>query len=297
MSLETQVQRPSQLAAHHRRGSYRLRKTLGKIIIHAVLITGAVFLMVPLLWMFSTSLKSLGTVMVIPPEWIPEVPLWSNYAEIFQVVPFGLYIRNTAFVTLADVVGKIISCSLVAFAFARLRWRGRDTLFIIMLATMMLPTQVTLVPQFIIYRYLGWIDTYFPLILPNWFGGPFLTFLLRQFFMSIPLELDDAARIDGATIFGIYWRIILPLSKPGLAAVGIFTFNASWNDFFAPLIYLHSRERYTLSLGLRSFQDQNYTEWHLLMAASLVAMVPVLLIFFFAQKYFIQGIVFTGIKG
>ena len=124
-------------------------------------------------------------------------------------------------------------CSLVAFAFARLRWRGRDTLFIIMLATMMLPTQVTLVPQFIIYRYLGWIDTYFPLILPNWFGGPFLTFLLRQFFMSIPLELDDAARIDGATIFGIYWRIILPLSKPGLAAVGIFTFNASWNDFRA----------------------------------------------------------------
>jgi ABC-type glycerol-3-phosphate transport system permease component len=297
MSLETQVQRPSQIAAHHRRGSYRLRKKFGKIIIHAVLIAGAAFLMAPLLWMFSTSLKSLGTVMVIPPEWIPEEPLWSNYAEIFQVVPFGLYIRNTAFVTLADVVGKIISCSLVAFAFARLRWRGRDTLFIIMLATMMLPTQVTLVPQFVIYRYLGWIDTYFPLILPNWFGGPFLTFLLRQFFMSIPLELDDAARIDGATIFGIYWRIILPLSKPGLAAVGIFTFNASWNDFFAPLIYLHSRERYTLSLGLRSFQDQNYTEWHLLMAASLVAMVPVLLIFFVAQKYFIQGIVFTGIKG
>ncbi len=298
MSLDTQIQPASPVArtATERRTRGR-RQAMGRLLIHIVLIVGALFLMLPLAWMFSTSLKSLGTVMVIPPEWIPDPPLWSNYVEIFQVVPFGLYIRNTAFVTLADVVGKMLSCSLVAFAFARLRWRGRDTLFLVMLATMMLPPQVTLVPQFVVYRYLGWIDTYWPLILPNWFGGPFLTFLLRQFFMSIPLELDDAARIDGASIWGIYWRIILPLSKPALAAVGIFMFNTSWNDFFGPLIYLHSRELYTLSLGLRSFQDQNYTEWHLLMAASLVAMVPVLLIFFFAQKYFIQGIVFTGVKG
>lgn len=298
MSLDTQVQRAPQVAAaQDRRQSYRTRKTLGRLLIHLVLLAGAIFLMIPLAWMFSTSLKSLGTVMVIPPEWIPDPPLWGNYAEIFRVVPFGVYIRNTILITLLDVVGKVLTCSLVAFSFARLRWRGRDTLFLVMLATMMLPSQVTLVPQFIVYRYLGWIDSYLPLILPNWFGGPFLTFLLRQFFMSIPLELDDAARIDGASIFGIYWRIVLPLSKPALAAVGIFMFNSSWNDFFGPLIYLHSRELYTLSLGLRSFQDQNYTEWHLLMAASLVAMIPVLLIFFFAQKYFIQGIVFTGIKG
>lgn len=298
MSLGTQIEHAAQTAPRGSgRGSYRMRKTASKLAIHAVLIAGAAFLMIPLVWMFSTSLKTLGTVMVIPPEWIPDPPHWENYLQIFRVVPFGLYIRNTALVTLLDVIGKILSCSLVAFSFARLRWRGRDTLFIIMLATMMLPTQVTLVPQFVVYRYLGWIDTYMPLVLPNWFGGPFLTFLLRQFFMSIPLELDDAARIDGASLFGIYWRIILPLSKPALAAVGIFMFNSSWNDFFAPLIYLHTRERYTLSLGLRAFQDQNYTEWHLLMAASLVAMIPVLLIFFFAQKYFIQGIVFTGIKG
>jgi ABC-type glycerol-3-phosphate transport system permease component len=277
--------------------SRRTQQHLGTLTIHIVLILGAALLMIPLAWMLSTSLKDLGAVMMIPPEWIPETVRWSNYVEIFQVVPFALYIRNTAIITLLDVVGKVLSCSLVAFSFARLRWRGRDTIFLIMLATLMLPPQVTLVPQFVVYRYLGWIDTFMPLVLPNWFGGPFLTFLLRQFFMSIPLELDDAARIDGASIFGIYWRIVLPLSKPALAAVAIFTFNASWNDFFGPLIYLHSRELYTLSLGLRSFQDQNYTEWNLLMAASLVSMIPVLLLFFFAQKYFIQGVVFTGVKG
>ena len=162
---------------------------------------------------------------------------------------------------------------------------------------MILPPQVTMIPQFIVFKNLELIDTILPRVLPNWLGGPFLTFLLRQFFMSIPLDLDDGARIDGTSIFGIYWRIVLPLSKPALAAVAIFMFNGSWNDFFGPLIYLHSREKYTISLGLRSFQDQNYTEWHLLMAAFLVAMLPVALIFFFAQKYFIQGIVFTGVKG
>ena len=210
-------------------------------------------------------------------------------------MPFGRYVWNTSVITLLDVVRKMISCSLVAFSFARLRWRGREIVFLIMLATMMLPPQVTMIPYFIVFKNLELIDTIVPLVLPNWLGGPFLTFLLRQFFMSIPLDLDDAARIDGTSIFGIYWRIVLPLSKPALAAVAIFMFNGSWNDFFGPLIYLHSRDKYTISLGLRSFQDQNYTEWHLLMAASLVAMLPVVLIFFFAQKYFIQGIVFTGV--
>jgi len=277
--------------------SRRAREGLKRIIIHTVLIVGAIFLMVPLAWMVSTSLKDLGAVFYFPPKWIPDPPRWGNYVEIFRVVPFGLYIRNTAMITIADVIGKVLSCSLVAFSFARLRWRGRDVLFLIMLSTMMLPHQVTLIPQFILYRELGWIDTFLPLILPNWFGGPFLTFLLRQFFMTIPLDLDDAARIDGASIFDIYWRIILPLSKPALAAVAIFMFNGSWNDFFGPLIYLHSQQKYTIALGLRSFQEQNYTEWNLLMGASLIAMVPVLVIFFFAQKYFIQGIVFTGVKG
>ncbi len=267
------------------------------VLIHLLLLAGAFFLMIPLAWMISTSLKSLGAVTTIPPEWIPRRLLWSNYADIFRLVPFGRYVWNTSVITLLDIVGKILSCSLVAFSFARLRWRGRETVFLVMLATMMLPPQVTMIPQFVVFKYLGWIDTIVPLVLPNWLGGPFLTFLLRQFFMSIPLDLDDAARIDGASLFGIYWRIVLPLSKPALAAVAIFMFNGSWNDFFGPLIYLHSRDKYTIALGLRSFQDQNYTEWHLLMAASLVAMLPVVLLFFFAQKYFIQGIVFTGVKG
>jgi ABC-type glycerol-3-phosphate transport system permease component len=301
MTAPTSLQKPmgtsEKLRAGHGLLPNRLLPWLLRAVLHIVLIMGAIFLMLPLGWMLSTSLKSLGTVFIFPPKWIPEDPLWSNYVDLFQVVPFGRYILNTSLVTLLDVIGKLISCSLVAFSFARLRWRGRNTLFLIMLATMMLPTQVTLIPQFIVFRELGWIDTYLPLVLPNWFGGPFLTFLLRQFFMSIPFELDDAARIDGASIFGIYWRIILPLSKPALAAVAIFMFNGSWNEFFAPLIYLHSREKYTIALGLRSFQDQNYTEWHLLMAASLVAMLPVVIIFFFAQRYFIQGIVFTGLKG
>lgn len=267
------------------------------LLIHLVLVAGGIVLMIPLAWMLSTSLKTLGNVTTLPPEWIPQSIQWGNYIDIFRLVPFGQYIWNTSVITLLDVAGKLISCSLVAFSFARLRWRGRETVFLIMLATMMLPPQVTMIPQFVVFRNMELIDTIVPLVLPNWLGGPFLTFLLRQFFMSIPLDLDDAARIDGTSIFGIYWRIVLPLSKPALAAVAIFMFNGTWNDFFGPLIYLHSREKYTIALGLRSFQDQNYTEWHLLMAASLVAMLPVLLIFFFAQKYFIQGIVFTGVKG
>jgi len=276
--------------------SRRTRDALGRLMIHAILIAGAIALMVPLAWMFSTSLKGQASVFVIPPEWIPNPIHWQNYVDVFRVVPFGRFIYNTAVITLLSVVGKVISCSLVAFAFARLRWPGRNLVFVIMLATLMLPHQVTLIPQFVLYRQLKWIDTILPLVLPHWFGGPFLTFLLRQYFMTIPVELDDAARIDGASIFGIYWRIILPLARPALAAVAIFTFNSTWNDFLEPLIYLHSREKYTIALGLRSFQDQYYTSWNLLMAASLIAMVPVLAIFFLAQKYFIQGIVFTGVE-
>lgn len=297
--MGTQSAARAEVAGTQRRGRswWRTQILLGKVAVHTILIAGALILMVPLAWMISTSLKDLGDVFYFPPRWIPDPIRWSNYIEVFRVVPFGRYIFNTAQIVLVDVVGKVLSCSLVAFSFARLRWRGRDTLFLIMLATLMLPSQVTLIPQFILYRKLGWIDTYLPLVLPNWFGGPFLTFLLRQFYMTIPLELDDAARIDGASLFGIYWRIILPLSKPALTAVAIFMFNGSWNAFLGPLIYLHSREKYVIALGLRSFMQEYYTEWHLLMAGSLIAMVPVLVIFFFAQKYFIQGVVFTGVKG
>jgi ABC-type glycerol-3-phosphate transport system permease component len=266
-------------------------------LIHLVLLAGLAAVLMPIVWAISTSLKPYGELFVYPPVWIPIPPKWHNYTEALTFVPFDVFLRNTALITGLDIVGKLLSCSIVAFSFSRLRWWGRDTLFLVMIATLMLPPQVTLIPQFVIWKELGWVDTFVPLILPNFFGGPFMTFLLRQFFMSIPPELDDAARIDGCSSFGIFWRIILPLSRPAVMAVTVFVFNATWNEFLAPLIYLHTKSNYTIALGLRAFQSEHGPEWHLVMAASLVTMLPVLLVFFLGQRYFIQGIVFTGVKG
>jgi len=265
--------------------------------IHGALLAGLVLVFFPIAWAVSTSLKNPGDIFLFPPTWIPNPIRWQNYVQAMTTADFGRYFLNTAFITLVDIVAKVMSCSLVAFSFARLRWWGRDVLFLVMLSTLMLPQQVTLIPQFILYRQLGWIDTFLPLIVPNLFGGPFFTFLLRQFFLSIPTDLDDAARIDGCSSWGVYWRIILPLSRPALMMVAIYVFNITWNDFFGPLIYLHSRNNYTISLGLQAFQTQAGPEWHLIMAASLVAMLPVLVLFFFGQRYFIQGVVFSGVKG
>jgi ABC-type glycerol-3-phosphate transport system permease component len=266
-------------------------------VIHLLLLVGLAAVMMPVVFAVSTSLKPYGDLFIYPPVWIPLPPKWDNYFEALTFVPFDRYFLNTSIITGLDIVGKLITCSLVAFAFARLHWWGRDTLFVIMIATLMLPPQVTLIPQFVIWSQLGWIDTFVPLILPNFFGGPYMTFLLRQFFMSIPPELDDAARIDGCSSLGIFWRIILPLSSPALMAVTVFVFNATWNEFLSPLIYLHSKSNLTIALGLRSFQSEHGPEWHLVMAASLVTMLPILLVFFLGQRYFIQGIVFTGVKG
>lgn len=277
--------------------SRSVRRQIGHTFVHATLIVLGFITLIPLFWMISTSLKNDASVFVFPPQWIPDPVVWENYElALFKVMPFGLYFVNTAIITAANIVGKVFSRAVVAFSFARLRWWGRDTLFMVMLATMMLPPQVTLIPQFLIFKSFGWIDTFWPLIVPAFFGGAFYTFLLRQFFMTIPLDLDDAARIDGASTFQIFWSIILPLSKPALAAVAIFTFTATWEDFLTPLIYLHSKEKLTVSLGLAAFRGEYGTNWNLLMAASLVAMLPPLLVFFFAQKYFIQGVVFTGVK-
>jgi multiple sugar transport system permease protein len=273
------------------------QRYLSQGMVHLVLLVGLVAVMMPIAWALSTSLKDFGDLFIYPPIWIPDPPVWRNYVDAMTYVPFGTYFKNSAIITGLDIVGKLLSCSLVAFAFSRLRWWGRDTLFIVMIATLMLPPQVTLIPQFVIWKELGWVDTLVPLIAPNFFGGPYMTFLLRQFFMSIPADLDDAARIDGCSSFGIFWRIILPLAKPALMAVTVFVFNATWNEFLSPLIYLHSKENLTIALGLRSFQGEHGPEWHLVMAASLVTMLPVLLVFFFGQRYFIQGIVFTGVKG
>ena len=284
-------------APRERAASVRLTRRLAALATHVLLVGGLVLVFFPIAWALSTSLKPYGDIFLYPPIWIPDPIQWQNYVQAMTTADFGRYFLNTAFITLVDIVAKTMSCSLVAFAFARLRWWGRDVLFMVMLSTLMLPQQVTLIPQFIIYRQLGWIDTFLPLIVPNLFGGPFFTFLLRQFFLSIPTDLDDAARIDGCSSFGVFWRIILPLSRPALMMVAIYVFNITWNDFFGPLIYLHNRNNYTISLGLQAFQTQAGPEWHLIMAASLVAMLPVLVLFFFGQRYFIQGVVFSGVKG
>jgi ABC-type glycerol-3-phosphate transport system permease component len=295
--VESAVQARPAHAANTARVGRRATRLLRSILLHGLLIAGMGLILIPVLWALSTSLKAPGDIFLLPPKWVPDPIRWGNYVDAMTKAPFGRYFLNTAIITGIDIVGKTLSCALVAFAFARLRWWGRDVLFLVMLSTLMLPQQVTLIPQFVIYRQLGWIDTFLPLIVPNFFGGPFYTFLLRQFFLTIPTELDDAARIDGCSSLGVFARIVLPLSMPALTAVAVLVFNFTWNDFFGPLVYLHSRDNYTISLGLQAFQTQSGPEWHLIMAASLVAMLPVLLIFFVGQRYFIQGIVFSGVKG
>lgn len=279
--------------------SSRRRATSLKLTVtYLALLIGGIFVCLPFVWMISTSLKDEGSVFIFPPNWIPNPILWSNYSQALTVLPFALFLRNTLITTLVPIIGVLISCSLTAYSFSRLRWPGRDICFVLVLATMMLPGQVTMIPKFILFRYLGWIDTFFPLIAPPWFAvGAFNVFLLRQFFLTVPLEMDDAAKLDGANYLDIYARLLLPLMKPALAAVAIFTFQFHWNDFLEPLIYLHSQSNFTLALGLRSFQGEYGTDWNLLMAASLAVMTPPLLLFFFAQRYFIQGVVFTGVKG
>jgi len=267
---------------------------------YAVLFLGICFILIPLVWMISTSLKDLGSVFLFPPQLIPNPLHWENFPAGWTVMPFDLFLRNTLVLTLAAMVGQIASCALVAFGFARLRGKGSNVLFVLLLSTIMLPIYVTLIPTFILFKQVGWIDTFMPLIVPAYFGGsPFYVFLMRQFFMTIPLELDDAARVDGATTFDVFSRICLPLAKPALATVAIFSFLGHWNDFLLPLIYLHSQENFTLAIGLNLFRAEqtSFTPWNQLMAVSLLVMIPPLLVFFFAQRLFIQGIVVSGVKG
>ena len=274
----------------------RQRNLRNSTLTHVVLLVGVVLMFVPLAWTLSTSLKSPGEVYQFPPTWIPQEILWSNYVKAVTAIPFFLYLWNTVVITALSVIGKVVSITLVAFSFARLRWWGRNFMFVVMLATMMLPPHITLIPQFIMFKWWGWINTFLPLVVPAFFGGPYLTFLVRQYLLAIPRELDDAARIDGCSDFGLYWRIIMPLSKPAILIVVIFVFNGTWNEFLLPLIYLQSSNLFTLALGLRMFQGEASTSWNLLMAASLLSMLPVIILFFATQRYFIQGVVFTGVK-
>ena len=270
---------------------------LHKLVGYGALIVAAIVLVVPLYWMLSTALKSPAQTFALPPEWVPNPVEWENFPRVFQEVPFGRFILNTAFIVFMNIVGELVAVTLVAYGFARLRFPGRSFLFLLMLSTLMIPYHVTLVPRFILFSKLGWINTYLPLIVPSFTGSAFLIFLVRQYMMSIPFELDEAAYIDGATRFDVFWRIILPLSRPALVLVVVFTFVGTWNDFLQPLIYLNDPELFTVSLGLSFFQGTRETDWNLLMAGSLLATIPPLVLFFIAQRQLIGGIAIEGLKG
>ncbi len=267
-----------------------------QFVAHACLIVVALFFVVPFLWLLSTSLKSLKEASQFPPTFIPEVFKWGNYVEVFHQIPFLRYSLNTFQIAALNVVGQLIAAPMVAYSISKIDWWGKKWLFPLIVATMMIPFQVTMVPVYLIFHKIGWIGSYKPLIVPAFAGGAFYIFLLRQFFLTLPDSLLDAARIDGASEFRIYTQIVLPLCKPALIAVGIFTFLYAWQDFTGPLIYLTKSNTYTLSLGLQAFIAERYVNWPLLMAATAMFTIPIIIIFFFAQKQFISGIATTGIK-
>ncbi len=290
-------------AASARRSTRASLAKLGtSALIYFIATVVAILFMLPFVWTIGSSLKPITEIFKFPPTLWPQEPRWQNYADVFRIAPFGRFILNTAYITAVAMVGQILSAAAVAYGFSRFRFPGRDPLFFLVLSTMMLPWQVTIVPTFLLFRFFGMINTYWPLIIPSFFGGgAFYIFLLRQFFMTIPRDLDEAAKIDGATSVRIFWNIILPLAKPALATVAIFSFIEHWNEFIGPLIFLNSPEKFTVSIGLRYFTASSFESDEpreaILMAASLIVAVPPLTLFFLAQKYFVRGIVTTGLKG
>ncbi|CAH1216287.1 L-arabinose transport system permease protein AraQ [Paenibacillus plantiphilus] len=287
----------SSVGSSSRKGRTGVKRDASKLIWYALLIFFSLVAIVPILWMVSSSLKTNLGVFMVPAKWIPEDPQWSNYLHVFTDIPFFTYFKNTAIITVLGIVGTVISSSLVAYGLSRIKFKGSNIIFYLIIATMMIPPQVTIVPQFLIFKQLGWIDSLKPLIVPEWFGSPYNIFLLRQFFIGIPKSLDEAAMIDGAGLFRIYWRIILPLSKPVLAAISIFAFMFFWNDFFKPLIFINDDSLKTLTLGIMDFKSSfNIIQWNYLMAASALILLPCVLLFFFAQRYFIKGISVSGLK-
>jgi multiple sugar transport system permease protein len=295
----------STLATAQRRGGAlsgaRAQRSIGRLILYFVVTLLALAFALPLFWTVSTALKTVQELFIFPPRAFPESFLWQNFPRAWNFVPFGAFYWNTATITVLGTLGAVISSSLVAYGFARGRFPGRNILFYFVLSTLMLPPEVTIIPKYLIFKELGWLDTYKPLIIPDWFGGgAFNIFLLRQFFMTIPRTFDEAAEIDGAGSFRILWSILLPLCGPALITVAILSFLNHWNDFFEPLIYLNSPHNLTLSLGLRHFliaPGDGQPKDHLLMAAVLMTALPCVALFFVAQRYFVRGIVMSGIKG
>ncbi len=283
-------------ATHKQRAVWERRLWKGMIL--TILIVGAFIMSLPFVWLVSSSFKLEEKIFVFPPEWIPNPFRPQNYVDALLYKPFGLYFFNTMRIVTLNLVAILLSASFCGYGFARIRFPGRDFWFALVLATLMIPYFVLMVPQFIMFSRLGWVDTIYPLTIPFFFGGgAFNIFLFRQFFRSLPEELADAGRIDGCTEFGIYWRIMMPLCKPALATVAVFTFLAAWNDYIGPLLYLRSDYNFTVAIGLATFRGVMRTEWNLLMAASTAMILPVILLFFFAQRYFVDGLVLSGLKG
>ena len=277
------------------------RRTLVHAIAYFLLLTLGLTYLLPFFWMLSTSLKPLGKIFAFPPQWIPNPPQWQNYVEAFsQYAPYVQWPRwlgNSVLISAATIAGAVVSNSLIAFGFARLRFPGRNFLFMILVSTMMLPFAVTMIPLYLIFVKINWVDTFRPLIVPSFFGSAFFTFMTRQFYLTIPMELDEAARMDGASSLRIWWHIIFPLSRPVAATTAIFTFMGTWNDFMWPLIIIDSPHNWTLQLGLMAFrQEMMQTHWNKMMAVAALMTLPCLVIFFAAQRYFIHGTAVTGIK-
>ncbi|GAB3408039.1 carbohydrate ABC transporter permease [Flindersiella endophytica] len=279
----------------------RTRQTVGQAVLWVVLLAGAVLMLVPFAWLVRSALMSDNQIFVAPPEWLPNPIAWSNFSGALTAQPFLRYFTNTMIIEVFVVTGTVLTCSLAAFSFARLRWRGRNLVFGLLLTGVMLPYAVTLIPTFVMWGYLGFLDTFVPLTVPAWFagagGGVFNIFLLRQFFLTIPFELDEAAYIDGATPWKVFWTIVLPNAKPAIVVVVIFTFIGAWNDFLGPLLYLSDESHFTLAQGLATFQSTYTAQWGYLMAASLVVILPIIVLFFALQRYFVEGVTLTGVKG
>ena len=263
----------------------------------SLFVISALFLL-PFIWMVRSALMNLSQIFEMPPVWIPDPIQWDNFTRALTILPFDRFFVNTVIIVAVSVAGTVLSSTIAAFGFSRILWKGRNLVFGILLSSMMLPGAVTLIPTFLGWRMLGFYDTYAPLLVPAFFGGGmFNVFLLRQFYMTIPRDFDEAAVMDGAGYFQIYWRIILPLSRSAIIVVALFTFMGAWNDFFGPLIYLKSTEKFTLALGLQMFQGAYTSQWDLLMAASTAVVLPCVIVFLIGQKYFLEGIALTGLKG
>ncbi|MGZ7441345.1 carbohydrate ABC transporter permease [Paenibacillus sp. TH7-28] len=275
----------------------RRSRRISQMTVYAILILGACFCLLPLFWLVRSSMMSSLQIFEMPPRWIPSPFRLENYVEALTTIDFFRFFRNTLTITIGCLAGALISSSLGAYSYARLNWPGKKFFFGLLLSSMMLPSAVTLIPTFIGWKLADLINTYFPLILPVWFGSAFDIFLLRQFYTSIPRDMDEAAYVDGAGPWTVFSRIIIPLSKPPLIVIGLFSFMNSWNDFMGPLVYLNEESKFTMALGLQMFQSLHSAQWHLLMAASTVVILPVIVVFFIGQRYFIEGITLTGMKG